>query len=88
VLSACLSSLSDVLRAGEMAQCLREVAVLPEDLRSVLSPTWQLEIICNTSYRGIPGSLLASVGTTHMWYTHTHTHTHTHSHMEAKYSYT
>lgn len=42
--------------AREMSQGLRAEAVLPEDLGSIPTPTWQLPTICNSSSRGSDSS--------------------------------
>ena len=39
-------------KAGEVAQCLRALAALPEGPGSFLAPTWQLTIVCNFSSQG------------------------------------
>lgn len=39
-----------------MAEQLRALAALPEDLGSILRPTWQLTTACNSRSRG-PGTL-------------------------------
>ena len=40
------------MRSEEMAQPLRALTVLPEDLGSIPAPTWQFTIVCNSSSRG------------------------------------
>lgn len=64
-------------RAEQMAHQLGALVAIPEDLVLVTSPTWWLTTVYNSSFRGYPGSLLAStIPSTHVEHTHIHTHSH------------
>lgn len=52
--------LNAVGQAGEMAQGLRTVAALPDDMICFSTATWWLTNVCNTTARG-------------SWQTYTHT---------------
>lgn len=52
-------------RAGEIAQQLRALAALPEDLGQFLALRQRFTTICELQFQGIQHHLLASLGNEH-----------------------